>query len=44
MWLIFGIMILLALVGIGFVIYVYVRYGNTPIAELPAWILPFFIN
>ncbi len=44
MWLLFGITVLLALAGIGFVIYVYVRYGNTPITELPAWVLPFFTN
>ena len=33
-----------ALTGLGFAIYVYVVYGNTPIDELPAWVLPFFIK
>lgn len=42
MWITLVIMILLALVGIGFVIYVHITYGNTPITELPAWVLPFF--
>ena len=36
------IMILLALAGISFAIYVYVTYGNTPLKDLPAWVLPFF--
>ena len=36
------ILILLALVGIGFTIYVYATYANTPLKDLPAWVLPFF--
>lgn len=41
-WIIFALLILLALIGIGFVIFVYVKYGNVPIKDLPAWVLPFF--
>lgn len=37
-------MIICALVGIGFMIYVYSTYGNTPLEDLPAWVLPFFFN
>lgn len=37
-------MVICALVGIGFMIYVYATYGNTPIKDLPAWALPFFTN
>lgn len=42
--LILTLMIILALTGIAFAIYVYVRYGNTPLKDLPAWVIPFFIK
>ena len=38
------IMTICVLVGIGFMIYVYDTYGNTPLEDLPAWVLPFFFN
>lgn len=43
-WLLLGITVLLALIGIAFIIYVYAKYGNTPLKDLPAWVLPFFNN
>ena len=28
--------------AISFVIWIYVTYGNVPLKDLPAWILPYF--
>ena len=41
---ILSLIILLALTGVGFIIYVYVRYSNVPLKDLPAWVLPFFLR
>lgn len=41
-WVLISIMIALALIGIGFLIFVYIRYANVPLKDLPAWVLPFF--
>lgn len=41
-WLLLGIMGLLILAVIVLVIYVYAKYGNVPVKDLPAWVLPFF--
>ena len=43
-WIISILILLLAFAGIGFVIYVYVTYSGTPLKDLPAWVLPFFIK
>ena len=37
-------MITIIMIGIGFLIYVYVTYANVPFNELPAWVIPFFIR
>lgn len=28
--------------SVGFAIWVYATYGNTPVSDLPAWVLPWF--
>lgn len=38
------VIVLLAMCGIGWLIYVYTTYGGKPLNELPAWVLPYFIG
>ena len=44
LYVLLGIIILCAFVGIGFTIYVYITYGNMSFDELPAWVIPFFVR
>lgn len=37
-----GLFIGLALLSLTFLVSVYITYGNTPLSELPAWVIPFF--
>lgn len=43
-WIALIVMIILGLIGIGFIVYVYATYGGKPVSEIPAWVLPFFIG
>lgn len=36
--------LLMILIVLGFVIFVYIKYGGKPITELPAWAVKFFIT
>lgn len=36
--------IIIALVSIGMTVYVTATYGNLPIAEVPAWAVPFMFG
>ena len=36
--------VLIALIGLGFAIFVHVKYGGKPITEVPAWAVKFFIK
>ena len=42
LYIIIAFMVVCALVGISFMVYVYATYWNTPLKDLPAWALPFF--
>lgn len=34
-----------AIIGVlAFGVFVFVKYGNMPISELPAWVVPFFLH
>lgn len=35
-------LVIIILCCIGFGIWVHVTYGNTPVSDLPAWVLPWF--
>ena len=37
-WIALIVMGIVALIGIGFTIYVYATYGGKPISEIPAWV------
>ena len=39
-----AVILLLTLVGIGFAIFVHVKYGGKPITEVPSWAVRFFMN
>lgn len=41
---IIAVILLLTLIGIGFAIFVHVKYGGKPITEVPAWAVKFFIE
>lgn len=43
-WIALIVMLIVALIGIGFIVYIYATYGSKPINEIPAWVLPFFIG
>jgi len=43
-WGIKAFFILLTLSAIAFVVMVYVKYGDLPITEVPAWAVPFFMG
>lgn len=43
-WAIKAFFILLALSAVAFAVVVYVKYGNLPITEVPAWAVPFFMG
>ena len=44
LWVVIAVLVVFALICIGWSIYAFVKYGDKPITEIPAWALRFMFK